>query len=83
MWTYSEKLFSTMVQNFALARAKARRSSLYVTCWARPSARSGLIPRASARRAFLFAIAHSFEHFSCWPPSRPDELVMDLPQGTG
>lgn len=80
--TYSAKLFSTMVQNLRFARANAMSSSLYVTWCSRLSARSGLMPSASASRAFRFAIAHSFVHLGCSALSRPAVFVSDRPQGT-
>lgn len=70
-----------MAQNLAFARANVVRSSLYETWLSRLSARSGLMPSASASRALRFAIPHSFVHFSCWPPSRA-AFVIERPQGT-
>ena len=80
----SAKLFSTSAQNFALARANAVTSSVYVTCCSvrPPDSRSvGLMPSASARRALRFAIVHSLEHLSCWLLSRAP-LERERPQGT-
>ena len=79
----SAKLFSTSAQNFALARANAVTSSVYVACCSvrPPDSRSvGLMPSASARRALRFAMAHSLEHLS-WLLSRAP-LERERPQGT-
>jgi len=54
--TYSEKALSTTPRNLAFTLAKPTSSSVYTTFAAAFSLLSVLIPKASANRAFLFAI---------------------------
>src|SRR5216684_3675159 len=73
--TYSAKVFSTSSTNFPLCLAKATSSSEYtmlrfVLCM------SGLMPSASARRAFRFAISHSFVQCGPREVSRSAELEV-------
>lgn len=81
--THSAKALSTMGRNLLFALAKATTSSLYVAVADALFCVSGLMPRASAKRALRFAIWQSVEHLiSACVLSDPREVTL-LPQCTG